>query len=186
MRGVRALDKAMLDACTRMSHYVQRRTGLTNFFIAKCLGALAAGVALLDLIADYAVPRTTEDYVGGPTVLNDAILLVYLGYMLIIRPEHLEERFLVDPSLLPKQYLIDGEPCRWRPILFSAAIFFPLAFSFVGKPVWMIVRSTGAFWCLLSLYFMAVMPLPPGQTHIKEDVPGPTAAMEASVATGKG
>lgn len=172
VRGIRAVDQALLNLFTRISHFVQVHTGLTNFFIAKCLGVVAAGFAVIDLVADYSAPRTAEDFAHGEILFErlsfDGIGLVYLSYLLIIKSERVEQQFFAAPNVLPLHYLVSQEPCRWRPILFTLALFHTLLHWTLGSSFWSVLRSTQPIWILLSLYFTAVVPLPPGGERVRE------------------
>jgi hypothetical protein len=100
---------------------------------------------------------------GGLSVLRPGhmIQLCCCVYVLVTIRQH-EHRFLSDRPTSPGLWLPPKEPVAWRSVLLVIAVIFVALMIAHGESLGSAFRSSGLTWWTLVIYFMSVIPLPPG------------------------
>lgn len=187
MKYAYALDAAILAWFTGISHQFQRLTGRTNFFLAKlCL--CGASTSILVFVLNYWMPLLSV-----PSDLLFAIVMgIFLLYFLV-RMRHadqMEERSsrINEHIRLPEDWMLRNEfvpfPAYLTEIhqknalarlghLAFCTFFFILSLYIdlvaPGGLLFFKLLKNIYFPCMVaSDYFMAVFPLPPGKSKIRE------------------
>lgn len=170
MKGpARQIDSFVLGKCTKFSHWFQRTTGRTNYFIAK-LGLFVVTVAAGFELTNYYYP-VTKDYVRP----SFAILLFYCAVLIDAFWKSLMMDKLDESSQLSEERVtlrgIDSPIIRvlWLGVStldtflviaigYSLIYDFPTIFYHVGFGYGMVIFH----------YFAAVNPLPPQKSKIRQ------------------
>jgi len=168
-------DQTILGACTRFSHWLQRLTGRTNFFIAK-IGLGIATISILVEIANYfskfLVHKTNLfDVAFGGLVVLALTVDVYLcnkaeedtvtpeRFMPMIRMGPLMDNLLVRVLAVTTSILV----ITLRLVNIWPEMKYPL--------LEVLYRLYGLGFTIF-LYFIAVDPLPPGKSKVREWLEG--------------
>lgn len=167
---MRYIDVAVLAACTRASHALQRATGLTNFFVAK-VGISLFSIGLIAQILAYWMPSDRR------SDISDLIAaLVMLGGAEYYRRhcEANESRLWRGDILLPPPFVF---LVVFR--LFSLS-FLVTRFVVFDRPhallTWL--QNLFSLGYAMFVYFVAILPLPPGQSRVQQFVQGFAAAFQ--------
>ena len=168
---IRALDDALLRVCTKVSHALQRATGLTNYFIAK-LGLAFTGVAIVIDILNYLHKFLSKDTPMALMVLDVIILLeIYLRTWLLTKAE---EQLWIDSTTKPRMLLFDVKRPPWWRITWIIGFIFVSILCAIKPPEgpyrfleW-VAGPVFPFGLVIFYYFVAVDPLPPGKNKVRE------------------
>jgi hypothetical protein len=79
---IKKIDSLILAACTRFSHWLQRLTGLTNYFVAK-IGVGCTAVSVMVEIANF-VHGMFKNPTPLPIVIIDTVTLLGCIYRSLI------------------------------------------------------------------------------------------------------
>ena len=168
------IDGKILAACTKFSHWFQRLTGRTNFFLAKIGVFVTAFSTLVETINYF------TNFLWFKTTLGFLLILLLLNLFLIsdaIRCDEAENKSLTSEE---RTDFFRGRADRFNRILwllFSLyywTIWFPM--NIVAHPKHVDVLHIGmnaaanVFSPGLAIfyYFICVVPLPPGKSRVKE------------------
>jgi len=166
---VSKLDSFLLDLCTRFSHWLQRTTGLTNFFIAKI------GVALVVLNMVVWLLNYLHRFLIEPTSTGTLFFVGPIVFFAIWRSLALakaEERLLSDTPAIDRM-LMSSLALRlvWMFFLAQEGLIFGLSVKRMHHIVLEIFGGLGwSFGMVIFSYFVAVHPMPPGKSRLREFV----------------
>ncbi len=173
---LKRLDEGILKLFTKFSHWFQRLTGKTNFFLARlCLFPFSIAVA--SSILNYWFPLLffKTDWRG----LLFCVLLFFSIMFFVHLTHDAETQFDKDPTVLSRVHLFERDsPDRTRLLL---ALLSPICFFAVYK--WFIEDPKGSLLLALNVgafpaypsafyYFVLVTPLPPGKSKVQQWVEG--------------
>lgn len=168
-----AIDTLILALCTKFSHWLQRVTGRTNFFVAK-IGFFVICLVVLVRIVNYWFPLL--GYTEPLVMLFVYIILISIMTKLVYRCDDNEYRLYQGKTLYnitPSGYLY-----RMIWVFLSVADTVGLFFEFSVQIVLSGFFNWGSF---ITVYFLAVTPLPPGISKIQKMLEKLTAAFRKPV-----
>lgn len=161
-------DAVILAACTKVSHSLQRATGITNYFIAKIGIVLMAVVVMLDF------PNYVFQFLRHKTLLSELCLDLILLIIAVYRSLQLtraEEALSVGNNVKPAGLIDCTQSVFWR--------FMWLIWSIIDAIV-VCLTPHGRYWLLdvfdqmgfsvgvaIFYYFVAVNPLSPRKSKIR-------------------
>jgi hypothetical protein len=166
---MRELDSFLLARATRFSHAIQRTTGITNYFIAK----VGVGIAAIGLLADI-VNYFLHLILPSPTlwiVVLDFLFLIDMIWRSLILSRADEHNWSSNRAK-PAELLRFTESYLWRLFWFGA--FIVDCFRIVGhrqsQYFGLIVAQKAGLSLGLCIfgYFVAVDPLPPGMSKLRQ------------------
>lgn len=162
--GFERMDAFVLAGCTKLSHSLQRFTGLTNFFIAK-IGVFLCSLNCVERIGNYFLrflPKQTH-----------ALEFVCLVIMLLV---NFARTFILNRA---DESMLSEARTKWRSLqsaLWERIVF--IWFSLGDVFGFIFQRSHGLLDCvsstffslgiLIFFYFSLVDPLPPGKSKVRQ------------------
>lgn len=165
---LQAIDGAVLERAEWFSHRLQRWTGLTNFWLARwmIIGILliiplwAMGIAIL-------APPTSGGILVAGTAVPVSIMLGVIGWAIWGVCLDMDQYYQSAPRVAHSGSM------RWRQFwsirvfaLYAVCLFVPV--EFLGPDLFRELRVL-CWLCIPGhLYFMAVIPLPPGKSKVRE------------------
>jgi hypothetical protein len=157
------IDEYLLARCARFSHWFQRLTGRTNFFIAK-VGTMITGMSVLVSLINYWIPLSKL-----PTSFFHWVPSLFLLWVMAKESKNCaenEKRLYSDRALrqmMPKNSVWIRMAALYFTILLG--VFMVRYHSFFE-----ILRYSTGIGVSVFFYFIAVTPLPPGHNKIGEFV----------------
>ena len=165
MNLLEAIDSWVLLKCTRLSHFLQRNTGLTNFFVAK-IGLFMCFLSVLVNIGGYWFPLLDEK----PSLIFIPIQLFLLVWLILI----LRSCTINEDRLFGGKLLFHDPVNNWLyriQFLFLVGIYtVPAVHYYKGNFLNVISVSFFMWGMCMALYFMAVTPLPPGMNRLRKAI----------------
>lgn len=162
------IDDAIISYCTRISHRLQRATGLTNYFIAK----IGLGIACLSL--GYEILNYFHQFLFDKTPLWDMIVASFVLCDMVFR-SLLLSRFEDSQSDVKPNFLMweINRGYKWRIACLGVSIllFFTFMVGLGNKPNPLrefIAYNVFPVGCAIFWYFILVDPMPPGKSRIRE------------------
>jgi hypothetical protein len=161
------IDSAILVVCTRISHALQRAVGLTNYFIAK----VGVGISALTLFAD--ITNYFHQFLSDKSSLSYVMLLLFILYTLVYRSlacAKAEDYLWSGKVLKPSEILIfKNRFVRLLWLVFLTCDVCLLPYRLHKYPLIDIFDKSGfSIGLFIFYYFIAVDPLPPGTSKVKE------------------
>jgi hypothetical protein len=165
-----AIDARVLQRCTRIAHSVQRATGLTSFFIARCSAVWWFFSVLLSVLNYF------HQIFNMPTSFTSVFLFIPTGAMCIIdgeRAARLDREWRESmKAALPAWLLVwrsmHGPLVRMWVLTFCCGLPPLLLHDWLIHASWLeLACDSGLFGCLGYCYFMSVDPLPPGVSRVR-------------------
>jgi hypothetical protein len=164
------LDAFLLERATRLSHWLQRTTGLTCYFIAK-LGVFVAGSSLLVDIVNHFLK-----FLQTHTPLWVVVLNMFLFLVMVLNSLDLTKADeTIGDGVLPRHlqpYVTQGP--TWRLVVMSVTLVSAGLFAwdyFFGRYRFFMLEFMHAVWFPAGMtvfyYFVAVLPLPPGKSKVR-------------------
>jgi hypothetical protein len=165
---IAALDQAIHNFCTSVSHRLQRTTGLTCYFIAR-VGVSLAALNVLASIVNYFFPFLPERTDLVLAVLS--ALLLWSCVNCSIACQRGDEATGSDAK--PAELMPYMGTAFWRVLWVAWAIFGLAAVHWLSHALASFVQD-GAFSLGFALFynFINVTPLPPGTSKLKEWIKG--------------
>jgi hypothetical protein len=168
MNPFRVTDNWILARCTTFAHWFQRLTGRTTYFIAK-QGRFITFCSGVFNLADYFLKLSAD----RPSIINAAltafviVLLAHDGKLCDEADRHVQS----GADTLPK-----GIAASIRYGLFWRLLWISFTARYTVKLIWVTEHRLAVFtenvlWCLgvvIFFYFVAVVPLPPGKSKVRE------------------
>lgn len=164
------LDQAILNFCTKFSHKLQRATGITCYFLARIGVALTAISVIADAINYF------HQFLPGKTILFSVAvdgMILLSCFLRSVACQRGEES--IGESTKPSELLLYMQTGLWRLVwvvflvvdLFTTAthVFGAKHQPFMGTFLQQVMFSLGLS---LFYYFIAVDPLPPGTSKVRE------------------
>ncbi len=164
-------DSSILRFFTKISHWFQRLTGLTNYFLAAICTIFVSLNLLMAIIAYWfsIFYRGRTDIV---VVIMSVIQLIFWHYLY-------RQLMRADKSVISGQETIELEPrfdddvSVFMRIIISFIICILILLSLISPVAQMNPWEAATFYCSMVcifcfFYFAAVIPLPPGKSKIKE------------------
>lgn len=178
LEKLEALDARIIGLSTRFSHWFQRLTGRTNFFIAK-IGVGMTALSVFGMIINYWKHIFFTISTDLSTVMTAFIVLTWLA-MIVYSCDDAENKLYSNSSPQKVRYLgleQGGMPDNaiWR--------LFLLTFTFLSIPLkvyqmghirtsyYLMEILTGLFFTMgmtVASYFLVIDPLPPAESRVKE------------------
>jgi hypothetical protein len=164
------IDSVILAFCTKLSHALQKATGLTNYFIAN-IGVALMAISCMFSIANYFHQIFAEKTNVVDAVVSSAVLFITVRFSYYCTQAH--DQLVTGSNVKPTELmdLIIVWPCRFilvlcviGDILLSALLYKP-GFQWIFSRVSKISYPLGL---AIFLYFIAVDPLPPGKSRVRE------------------
>lgn len=162
-------DAAILAQCTKLSHALQRATGLTCYFIAKIGVFLAASSLLVDIANHYLKFLLAETPLWLAIAFSVMMLSMFLRTMMLSQAED-----SIGNDTKPRALLFYAkEKAGWRMIYVSLACvdmtMFAAGLSRGHYRFAVLEWFDKAFFVGITIfyYFVAVDPLPPGKSKVK-------------------
>lgn len=156
-------DNKVLEVCTKSSHKLQKATGLTNYFVAK----MGVGITSLSLTVD--IVNFLHQFLPYKTPTSGLVLdgLCFLNMISnSIDCTKAEDRLDdIKPSFLFRYRNRYNRFLWWGFLIFdSIRFYFSHQYNFLN------FARTEFFsvGLLIFYYFIAVDPLPPGKSKIRE------------------
>ena len=162
------IDDSVLKVCTRFSHWFQRKTGRTNFFIVK-IGLFFLVLATMIHVMNYWWPVMR---LGTSAFEVFIFTIVLIDLTRNVRQCDInEEKLYVGKVLHHIDLLRMGNSVVWRLIcLFFGGmdiITFPVEFQF---SILNAIGMSPFISIVTCLYFLKVTPLPPGISSLQKFV----------------
>lgn len=164
------LDERILALFTKFSHWFQRLTGRTNYFLARCC-VLISVLAVLLKILNWWFPILT----GGTNSiqLTAGILVIVISARIIISVDMAEQ---IVSSGDERKPVTEFESTPLLRILLATMAWLNcglLAFTWLTTPhlkSWAldVFAESNILFVVFGMYFVAVTPLPPGTNKIRE------------------
>jgi hypothetical protein len=175
MDAIKRLDERILALFTKFSHWFQRLTGLTNYFLAKT----AVGLFFVDglaKIANFWFPILNQK-TGYKDIFFDGFLC-FSGFMLwtwMLNDAEARLQNSAEVKPLVKEVLGEGRGMQ----LIRVTLFFLCLLSFPFGMYDLATATRGFFifnlnshfalsYMFCFLYFLHVDPLPPGTSKVQE------------------
>lgn len=167
---MKTIDTFILSICTKISHALQRATGLTCYFIAK----IGIAISTLDLIVEtlnyfYKFLHFSTTVFGLVILTLCLLTMIHRSIVCSKAEDHLWSGRLTRPAeLLPY-----SESILWR-ILWVALFLIDIFCAFLGMHKYHHIFLEVVSQCFFSLgliifyYFIAVNPLPPGMSKLRK------------------
>lgn len=169
------IDAKLLDLFTRFSHWFQRMTGKTNFFLAK-FGVALCFLEVVVHILNFYFPILSRKSTAFGVVMALLVALIltvqmvkldYADHDLIFSSERVED---------PTFWILSNGSTSWRLVWFLWFVWDVfMAFKEVPKsssPFFEAISWSFAAGTVVFSYFAAVTPLPPGKSKIREWLEG--------------
>ena len=162
------LDAAILIACTKFSHALQRTLGLTCYFVAKIGVALTAVSVMLDVI-NYFFPFLAFKTSAILLCVSGLMFMIMVGQSICLAKA--EDRLWSGDGVKPAELMPYVRSGTWRVFLVHLFVLNILWF-WTGPPFhyWLCEFAERIFFPLglvVFYYFVAVDPLPPGKSKIR-------------------
>lgn len=178
------IDNWVLHQCTKFSHWLQRNTGLTNFFVVK-VGFFLMGLSIFIDLTNYWFPLYGD---SRTSLLNlfVFILLLFIQVQRVNTANKNEERLWQGRTLLKDEFNASWGLVFWRMVflfsfVFSTFVFF-LFYHRLG--FFEILSKQGWFTGLVvTEYFLLVTPLPPGMSKLRKMIEGFANSLRRPVPT---
>lgn len=168
---IEKIDSVIIAACTKFSHWLQQLTGITSYFLANVGNGLFA-ISLMLRVVNYfhqifRLPTDTFD-----AFLSSFLLLNTLSqsFLCIKAQEHLLGNAETKPAALRSYQKKGISQLRifWIILLAITLLSAPTA---VGGPLWILDGMRYVFLPLGAVIFycfIAVDPLPPGKSKVRQ------------------
>lgn len=162
------VDGAILKIFTKISHRFQRLTGKTNFFLAKCCMMINA-IIILMYILNYWFPLLSFKTPMFSTLVN--VVVTALMFLIMSDCDTANNAALCEKKAKVNFGLFDYLVTRL--FLFINLFTVPWEIQHAlsvpqGIIVCNILAATSAIWWYMFAYFIAVHPLPPAKSKIRE------------------
>lgn len=166
MNFIKAIDAKILSFFTKISHKFQRLTGRTNFFLAKiCLCVLALSVMVM--VANYWFPLLGRD--GNIFSLIVSVVFIFIARRMYYC-DKAEDEVLTEEKT---NFFAEDNNLMGRILLLFLSILDLFGFLMaINMPRGILIFKV--LDCLYFpvysafMYFIVVMPLPPGKSKIQE------------------
>lgn len=162
---LKKVDSFLLSACTKFSHALQRATGITCYFIAK-LGVAIVGICVLVQILNYISP-----FVGEKT----SLLLFLVDFIIVAdvyqrsRACTKAEEHVFSGQLTKPRYILQYQITFFRILWLVIAIWDAMTVLFDHRSfLHILYNDSFATGMVIFHYFIAVDPLPPGVSKVRE------------------
>ncbi len=164
MNLLEKLDDTVLDVCTRFAHAVQRLTGYTSRFIAK-VGVLISTISMTLHVVNYfhrILWHRTDVF-----LLSISVMLIFGAFMRIHNLDRADDQQLSE-EIAEVEGGTGKDNWLYRLVFLFATILVTLVSSsiigFLGK-----IDDLSFVWGLTIFhYFVAVEPLRPGKSKIRQ------------------
>jgi hypothetical protein len=156
---LKKIDSAILAGCTRFSHWLQRMTGLTNYFVAN-VGTGCAAIGMMLRIALF------------DTVIYGAMMFVAISTSL--NCTRAQDDFLSGKITKPAELQMYYSLGNFVRLPFAALFLlqsFTLCLRLPQNPYWLLNIAGRTFPTLgftTFFYFIVVDPLPPGRSKVRQ------------------
>ena len=170
MEFFKKVDAKLIGFFTKISHRFQRLTGRTNFFLAK-IALCVVGLSLMSQVADYFLSL----FGIGTSALSVVLALGAATVVISWAYECDEAKHGVYAEEKAKRNFMppEADPVCIRIIFLALlvpwiTVFLAVVVSPNGILAFKILLSLYAPALVTFLYFIAVDPLPPGKSKIRE------------------
>jgi len=161
------VDDKLLDLCTKSSHKLQRATGITNYFVAK----VGVGISSYALVIDL-VNYVYQFFPEKGSIFSAGIEVICFADM-IVRSIHCAK---ADKNLdnIKPAFLFTYTRSNFCRLLWAGWFLFDVGTLFLEKlPVhyqtlYISRRVLFSLGLAIFYYFIAVNPLPPGKSKVRE------------------
>lgn len=172
MNILERIDESILELFTKFSHWFQRLTGRTNYFLAKICVFLMI-TSMLFIIINIWVPILS--YIPSSTARLFEPFLFLIGMLACILQIYIldkSENNLYEASERVRAPSFFEGSYRWRLVLGLMSILF-LSLFFLPDSRKGILIANIFFYCYplffwLASYFVMVDPLPPGKSKVRQ------------------
>jgi hypothetical protein len=168
---LKKIDSAILAGCTRFSHWLQRMTGLTNYFVAN-VGTGCAAIGMMLRIANYFHRMFDE-----PTTLFDTVIygaMMFVAISTSLNCTRAQDDFLSGKITKPAELQMYYSLGNFVRLPFAALFLlqsFTLCLRLPQNPYWLLNIAGRTFPTLgftTFFYFIVVDPLPPGRSKVRQ------------------
>lgn len=158
-------DAALLDLCTRFSHFLQRTVGLTNYFLAR-VGFFIYVLSLLANVSDYWFHFLK---VSTPLPFMVLMVLILPGVYLAVWETYRIEEDLYRTGSVRLHGLLRIGTFFGRIAWFVFTVITALSF---WRQNWtdFLVAIAWPFGMTIVYYFLSVTPLPPSVSGVRKFV----------------
>jgi hypothetical protein len=164
------IDSAILAGCTKLSHAIQRATGLTNYFIAR------AGIAVTAIAIVIRVVNYFHQFLVHGTSLFDTVLLSYMLVCLVGSSNGCAkaDEQLWSGSRTKPTWLLGFHNERFLRVIVVVslvlnALSLPITLAVSRYRILETFREIGfPLGMATFLYFVIVDPLPPGRSTVRK------------------
>lgn len=166
-----SLDGYLMSKVTKFSHYLQRTLGITNYFVAK-IGIALASLALSMGILDYFIPflhsHTTKFsfFIKGLCIID----MIWRSFLCSKAEEAMYESDVKPAFLLRLSGNTFWRLC-WIGFLAIDLAYFPGSWKKNHLPD-IVDENFFSLGLAIFYYFIAVNPLPPGKSKVREWING--------------
>ncbi len=174
------IDERILALFTKFSHWFQRLTGLTNFFLARIFLFLMVIETIVRILNYWFHLISRKTTITGVVVSSIMVLLsvLYLHYL----HEADEQIYRDNPTKPLIQHLFESGSAGYALVFVRVISVFIIVltlpahvwFSFFEKPeknvVWALETyvNFGLTYFIAFVYFVLVDPLPPGKSKVRQ------------------
>ena len=165
------VDEWILGKLTQFCHWWQKQTGLTNFFFCK-LGVFVSLLEIVVRVGNYFWP-----FLGHPTYLFSLFVVTFLGFKLsqylpmldkLINHEFSQNAPTMSPLRIP---VFSFFRILYMPSCFSLGLYLFIKQIQVSTKWWPLeaifyLGLNLGIWIIL--FFMAIIPLPPSKSKLRE------------------
>jgi hypothetical protein len=163
MEFLERLDDRILMFFTNISHRFQRLTGRTNFFLAKVALFTHMFGAFIS-IANYWAPLMSIE--SGVVDVVVFMMTSLFSIIIVIWCEYAEKTFQSSGNLLKLEWP-HSIKILVRPTIFFLRSFIVSVCFLAMQWIDVLIQSC-LFGLVIGLYFVDVIPLPPGKSKIRE------------------
>jgi len=162
------MDQTIHDFCTRASHWLQRATGLTCYFVAR-VGVTLTAISVMANIANYFFP-----FLPGRTDMVTVALSVLILIDCIPRSIACQRGDeAVGSNAKPAELMRFTRGPFWRVLWVGFAIFDLAYMHWLSRPFASFIQDSAfALGCAVFYNFINVTPLPPGTSKLREWIRG--------------
>lgn len=165
-KAVNTLDAFILKCFTKFAHRFQKITGRTNYFLAK-IGLAIVVAAVSVAILGCVLPILTEKVSPIFAFICGLIAIAEISRM--AKLDRAEKDAIESSEVRVKHFISENSlVSRMIWVFFSVQDTLILIFSNTPITIWRIFLYSASTGLLIYYYFIAVDPLPPGKSKVKE------------------
>lgn len=171
---IEKIDSAILAGCTRFSHWLQRLTGLTNYFVANVGISLVAISIMIDMANFF--HQIFQHRTSLFEVIIDSLLLLSAMHRSFLCTKAQDQLYSNNDAKLAELIPLTAK-IGWRLLFVAASVIDALNIvtAYLAphrESLWFLdVVGTKFFFSLglmIFYYFIIVDPLPPGKSKVRQ------------------